>query len=552
MIAALRAVRRRHRRRRRGAARRSGAGQRHAGRGRALRSRPRATRLRSAAARPAPTCPTWPRWARCRCAWWRPSGSRRDSTTWPRSPRASPTTACRWSAAICRGADQLVVSIAALGRAERPVLRSGGRPGDLLVVTGRLGGQAASGYTRRGHAADRRGPVAGAGRVRHDRPLRRHRLATPRRLAEASGCGAVVELALLPRAAEGATVEQAAAGGEDFELLAAVDPPPAVPPVPVTVVGRLIGAPGVRLLDPDGVARRPARLGPLRVNPVVGGAIAALCWGLSTVVASRSTRIIGAQQVLAWVLLLGLVVVAPAGPARRARPPHATPSAWAWAVVAGLASNAGTAAAVRGASDRQGRRGRADRLDRGRDRRGALGGGARRAADRGDGARPDRDRVRGGDRDVPRQPRRPARARVAVRARPRRRCSASGWSRRPAAGADLGPYWTITGARRGRHRDASCCRCSCARRLPWPGPRAVDGHVLGARRDRRSSSPTCTARSTAWRSRRCWRPSTPRWRPSRSYLVFGERLSRRQLGGAGADPRRGRGARRGPALSRLS
>ena len=33
-------------------------------------------------------------------------------------------------------ADQLVISIAALGRAERPVLRSGGRPGDLLVVTG--------------------------------------------------------------------------------------------------------------------------------------------------------------------------------------------------------------------------------------------------------------------------------------------------------------------------------------------------------------------------------------------------------------------------------
>ena len=39
-------------------------------------------------------------------------------------------------------APQLIVSVTALGRAERPVRRSGGRPGDLLVVTGQLGRQA--------------------------------------------------------------------------------------------------------------------------------------------------------------------------------------------------------------------------------------------------------------------------------------------------------------------------------------------------------------------------------------------------------------------------
>src|SRR6185503_4220452 len=32
--------------------------------------------------------------------------------------------------------DRLLVAATAIGRAERPVLRSGGRPGDLLVVTG--------------------------------------------------------------------------------------------------------------------------------------------------------------------------------------------------------------------------------------------------------------------------------------------------------------------------------------------------------------------------------------------------------------------------------
>ena len=56
-----------------------------------------------------------------------------------------------------------------------------------------------------------------------------------RRLAAASGCGARVELAALP-VAEGATQEQAACGGEDHELLAAV---PAEATLPAwAIVGR--------------------------------------------------------------------------------------------------------------------------------------------------------------------------------------------------------------------------------------------------------------------------------------------------------------------------
>jgi thiamine-monophosphate kinase len=74
-----------------------------------------------------------------------------------------------------------------------------------------------------------------------------------RRLARASGTGAVVELERLPRA-QGATVEQAAAGGEDFELLAAV-PPAAALPVPVTVIGRLTASPEVMLVAADGSPR---------------------------------------------------------------------------------------------------------------------------------------------------------------------------------------------------------------------------------------------------------------------------------------------------------
>ncbi len=76
------------------------------------------------------------------------------------------------------------------------------------------------------------------------------------------------------------------------------------------------------------------------MNPIVGGAIAALGWGLSTVVASRSTRVLGAQQALSWVMLFGLfgvVVVAVAGGA----PSHPHPSAWVWAVLAGAGSSLG-------------------------------------------------------------------------------------------------------------------------------------------------------------------------------------------------------------------
>jgi thiamine-monophosphate kinase len=144
---------------------------------------------------------------------------------------------------------ELVVSVTAIGRAERPVLRSGGRPGDLLVVTGTLGGQAAGGYTARvtPRLAEGRALAAVATAMLD---LSDGIATDVRRLAAASGTGAIVELDRLPRAA-GATVEQAAAGGEDYELLAAV-PAGASVPVPVTVVGRLTDTGAVTLVGPAG------------------------------------------------------------------------------------------------------------------------------------------------------------------------------------------------------------------------------------------------------------------------------------------------------------
>jgi drug/metabolite transporter (DMT)-like permease len=49
----------------------------------------------------------------------------------------------------------------------------------------------------------------------------------------------------------------------------------------------------------------------VRVAAILGGFGAAICWGTSTFCSSRSTRMIGASSVLAWVMLVGLVLVTP-------------------------------------------------------------------------------------------------------------------------------------------------------------------------------------------------------------------------------------------------
>ena len=74
--------------------------------------------------------------------------------------------------------------------------------------------------------------------------------------------------------------------------------------------------------------------------PILGGLGAALCWGASTVVASRSTRILGSQQALAYVMLLGFVALALLAPVS-GLPAHSGSHAWEWALLAGAGSAAG-------------------------------------------------------------------------------------------------------------------------------------------------------------------------------------------------------------------
>lgn len=138
-----------------------------------------------------------------------------------------------------------------------PVLRSGARPGDVLCVTGRLGGSL---------------------------PSRRHALFTPRvdeafalctllgpalhammdlsdglgldaaRMARASDVRIEIDGPRVPLS-DACTLEQALADGEDYELLVAIDPAHPIPPLcpgtrtPLTIIGRVLpaGAGGVPL-----------------------------------------------------------------------------------------------------------------------------------------------------------------------------------------------------------------------------------------------------------------------------------------------------------------
>jgi thiamine-monophosphate kinase len=153
----------------------------------------------------------------------------------------------------------LMVSVSVLGdmKGAAPVLRKGARPGDLLVVTGPLGGS-----IRGRHLTFP--PRLAEGRLFATR-LRVHAMIDISdglardlgHLCEAGGVGADLMAPRIP-VARGSTLKGALRDGEDYELLAAADPATAWKIERARkgiIIGRIRPDAGIRLVDADGSAR---------------------------------------------------------------------------------------------------------------------------------------------------------------------------------------------------------------------------------------------------------------------------------------------------------
>jgi thiamine-monophosphate kinase len=164
--------------------------------------------------------------------------------------------------------EQVVVAVAALGdlAGRAPVTRAGARPGDVVVVAGRLGESAA------GLARLERGERSGALVDAHRRPQPPYALgpvladagatsmcdvsdglvADAGHLATASGVTVRLRSERLRDAAPGVDLKHVLTGGEDHGLVATL---PAATPLPsgVTVIGRVDEGPGTVLLDGEPV-----------------------------------------------------------------------------------------------------------------------------------------------------------------------------------------------------------------------------------------------------------------------------------------------------------
>ena len=171
----------------------------------------------------------------------------------------------------------LVLTVAVVGWAdseEELVGRDGARPGDLVGVTGELGGSEAGRRALDEGGGTPADAAAQSAIVRHLRPRPRLRegralaaagatamidlsdgLATDaRHVAERSGAELRIRLGDVPRAS-GVTAEQAATGGDDYELLVTVPAErreAAEDAAPLTWIGDVSAGRGLVLLGADG------------------------------------------------------------------------------------------------------------------------------------------------------------------------------------------------------------------------------------------------------------------------------------------------------------
>ena len=156
------------------------------------------------------------------------------------------------------------LSVTALGRTADPVPASGGRPGDAIAVTADVEGGWRPGYeTRQWDSSSWRTreelrPMLGAVRAARPRAAKDVSMAgivgTVGMLAEASGCGAELDIAAVPRPRDAALGDWLTCF-PGFAMVTVDDGDAPIPPAGAAVgarCGTLGARPGVRLRWPDG------------------------------------------------------------------------------------------------------------------------------------------------------------------------------------------------------------------------------------------------------------------------------------------------------------
>jgi thiamine-monophosphate kinase len=149
---------------------------------------------------------------------------------------------------LSRSPGGLMVSVAMTGEGRRWVRRGGGKPGDALYVSGRLGGSGGGRHLRFEPRIEQGEWLARRSGVHAMMDLSDGLASDLPRLARGGGCGFEVNVGWVPRH-RGASVRQALSEGEDYELLVAIDPAKAAaierawgrrfPALPFTRIGRL-------------------------------------------------------------------------------------------------------------------------------------------------------------------------------------------------------------------------------------------------------------------------------------------------------------------------
>ena len=162
----------------------------------------------------------------------------------------------------------VLVSITLLGEAEKPILRSTARVGDLICVTGRFGGAARDNFKLQTFMASGVEPSNVKIKLKESGKLAKAKLATSMidssdglvrsvlEIAKASKVGAEIFEDLVPRA-KGATLDQALYGGEEYELVFTIRANNSSKlkqlKLEATVVGTIVAQKqGVRLVDAYG------------------------------------------------------------------------------------------------------------------------------------------------------------------------------------------------------------------------------------------------------------------------------------------------------------